>query len=55
MASWPWTKNELAALPDAAVVELHKSGALSLLHAHRVSLGMMRALVERRLARRATA
>lgn len=48
-------EEKLATLPDAAVVELHKSGAMSLLHAHRVSLGMMRALVERRLARRAAA
>jgi hypothetical protein len=48
-------EDRLATLPDAAVVELHKSGGMSLLHAHRVSLGMMRALVERRLARRATA
>jgi hypothetical protein len=48
-------EDKLAALPDAAVIELHKSGVMALLHAHRVSLGMMRALVERRLARRATA
>jgi hypothetical protein len=46
---------KLAGLPDATVVELHRSGALALIHAHRISLGLMRALVERRLALRATA
>jgi hypothetical protein len=47
--------DKLAALPDAEVIELHRSGALALIDAHRISLGMMRALVERRLAQRATA
>jgi SapC len=46
---------KLAALPDAAVVDLHKTGVLSLIHAHQISLGLMRFLVERRLAQRATA
>ena len=48
-------EEKLAALSDAVLVELHKSGVLALVHAHQVSLGMMRALVERRLARRAAA
>jgi hypothetical protein len=46
---------KLAALPDAAVIELHRSGVLALVDAHRISLGLMRTLVERRLAQRATA
>jgi len=37
------------------VLDLHKAGVLALLHAHQISLGLMRALVERRVARRATA
>jgi hypothetical protein len=48
-------EEKVAALPDATVVELHKSGVMPLLHAHRISLGVMPALVERRLARRAAA
>jgi hypothetical protein len=48
-------EDKLNALPDATVLELHKSGVLALLHAHQISLGLMRALVERRVARRATA
>lgn len=47
--------DKLAALPDAQVIELHRNGMLALLHAHRISLGHMRALVERRLARRRSA
>lgn len=46
---------KFAALPDATVADLHRSGALALINAHQISLGLMRALVERRLARRATA
>jgi SapC len=46
---------KLSALPDAAVVDLHRSGLLALIDAHRISLGLMRTLVERRLAQRATA
>jgi len=34
----------LAELPDAEVVKLHKSGALGLVHAHRLSLSNMRRL-----------
>lgn len=45
-------EEKFAALPDAAVAELHKSGVLGLLHAHHISLGQMRHLVERRLAQR---
>ena len=48
-------EEKLAALPDATVVDLHKTGVLSLIHAHRISLGLMRMLVERRLAQRAAA
>lgn len=36
----------LAELPDADVLELHKSGILGLIHAHQVSLGNMRRLIE---------
>jgi hypothetical protein len=48
-------EEKLTALPEATVFDLHRSGVLSLIHAHQISLGLMRALVERRLARRATA
>lgn len=48
-------EEKLNALPDATVIDLHKSGVLALLHAHQISLGMMRALVEQRVARRASA
>ena len=48
-------EEKFAALPDAAVLELHRNGMLALIHAHQISLGLMRVLVERRLARRATA
>jgi hypothetical protein len=37
--------DRLAKLPDADVLELHKSGLLGLIHAHRVSLGHMNRLV----------
>jgi hypothetical protein len=46
---------KLSALPDATVLELHKNGALALIHAQQISLGHMRRLVERRLARTANA
>ena len=46
---------KLAALPDATLVDLHRTGVLGLINAHQISLGLMRALVERRLARVATA
>jgi hypothetical protein len=48
-------EEKFAALPDATVVELHKNGVLGLLHAHHISLGHMRHMVERRLAQRAQA
>ena len=48
-------EEKLAALPEATVFDLHRTGVLSLIHAHQISLGLMRALVERRLALRATA
>jgi len=48
-------EEKLAALPDATLVELQRSGVLSLIHAQQISLGLMRALVERRLEQRATA
>ncbi len=43
-------EQKLAELPDATVVELHRSGILALIHAHLASMGMMRRLVERRVA-----
>lgn len=45
---------KLAALSDATVVDLNKTGVLSLIHAQQISLGLMRALVERRVARKIT-
>lgn len=41
----------LAALPDEAVLALHRSGLLALIHAHLVSLSNLHALVERKKAR----
>jgi hypothetical protein len=38
-------------LADDKLVQLHKSGILALIHAHLSSLGLMRGLVERRVAR----
>ena len=46
---------KFGALPDAVVLELHRNGMLALIHAHQISLGLMRTLVERRLARRVSA
>lgn len=40
---------KLAELPEATVMELHRSGMLALIHAHLVSMGNMRRLVERRI------
>jgi hypothetical protein len=37
---------KMAALPDAVIGELHRSGVLGLVHVHWVSLGNMRRLVE---------
>jgi len=48
-------EEKLAALPEATVFDLHKSGVLALIHAQQISMGMMRALVERRVARQAAA
>jgi len=48
-------EEKLGALPEATVFDLHRSGVLSLIHAHQISLGLMRMLVERRLARRSVA
>ena len=39
-------QERVQALDDAAALELHKSGLLAVIHAHWVSLGNMRALVE---------
>jgi SapC len=38
-------------LADDKLAQLHKSGVLALIHAHQFSLGLMRSLVERRVAR----
>lgn len=46
---------KLAALPDAAVVELHRSGALGLVHAHLVSLNHVNNLIDRHFRRTAAA
>lgn len=48
-------EEKFSVLPDATVIDLHRSGLAALIHAHQISLGLMRALVERRLARRAAA
>jgi hypothetical protein len=39
-------ETRFAELPDAEVIQLHKSGALGLLHAHRLSLSNMRRLAQ---------
>ena len=44
-------EEKLAKLPDADVLELHRSGALALLHAHLVSMGQFNALAQRLGAR----
>lgn len=46
---------KLAELPEAEVVELHRSGILGLIHAHLISMGQMRRLLERRVTRAAKA
>ena len=43
-------EDKLRALPDATVLELHRSGMLVLLHAHLLSLGTMRHLINRKAA-----
>jgi len=44
---------KLAELPDAKVVELHRSGVLGLVNAHQISMGLMRRLVEWHVERKA--
>ena len=44
-------EGRVKALPDATLLELHKSGVLGLIHAHWISLQNMRRLVEWRVAR----
>lgn len=44
-----------AALPDATVLELHRSGILGLINAHQLSMGNMTRLVQRRAKRAANA
>jgi SapC len=44
-------EKKFAELPPAKLEQLHKSGVLPLLYAHQFSLGLMRALVEKRAAR----
>lgn len=46
-------EQRLNALPDDKVLELHKTGALGMVHAHYVSMGGMRKLLDRHLKRRA--
>ena len=46
-------EDKLAKLDDAELVQLHRSGALGLIHAHQISLGNMRKLVNWRLERAA--
>lgn len=43
-------EKKLAELSDAKLGELHRNGMLGLIHAHMASMGMMRRLVERRVA-----
>ena len=42
---------KLMALPDAAVLELHRNGILGLLHTHLMSLGNLHRLVDRKAKR----
>ncbi len=44
-------EGRLAGLPDEAVLALHRSGLLALIHAHLVSLSNLHVLVERKSAR----
>ncbi len=44
-------EKRFAELADDKLVQLHKNGILALIHAHLSSLGLMRGLVERRVAR----
>jgi hypothetical protein len=47
-------EKRFADLPDAEVIKLHKSGVLSLVHAHRLSLSNMRRLAQWHAQRNAT-
>nr|WP_286180956.1 SapC family protein [Leptothrix sp. C29] len=40
-------EQRLATLPDEAVLELHRSGLMALIHAHRVSMGHVQTLAAR--------
>ena len=44
-------EEKLGTLPDAVVLELHRSGALAMLHAHLMSLAHLQNLVERHIRR----
>jgi hypothetical protein len=44
-------EKKLGDLPAAQLEPLHKNGILAMIYAHRFSLGLMRGLVERRVAR----
>lgn len=46
-------EGRLAALPDAAVLELHRSGGLALIHAHLISLNQVNNLIQRQARRSA--
>lgn len=46
-------EEKLRQLPEATVMELHRDGLLTFIHAHWVSLGNMRRLLEWRVAREA--
>jgi hypothetical protein len=48
-------EERLAALTDAEALELQRSGLLALLHAHQISMGNMRRLLDKRIARKAKA
>ena len=48
-------EERLAALSDAVVIELHRNRALAVIHAQQLSMDLMRALVEKRIAQRPTA
>lgn len=48
-------EDKLKALPDAALLDLQRSGLLGLVHAHLISLGNMRRLAEWRLQRQQAA
>lgn len=44
-------EEKLGKLDDATVLDLHRNGLMALIHAHQISLPLMRHLVELRLAR----